>query len=60
VVRLNQDINRVFKTTDMRERLAAVGAEPEGGSPELLGHTVKTEVRKWNQLVRVRNLRFEP
>ncbi len=60
VMRLNEDINRALKTTDMRERLAAVGAEPGGGSPELLGQTVVTEVVKWTQLVRDRNLRFEP
>jgi tripartite-type tricarboxylate transporter receptor subunit TctC len=60
VMRLNEDINRALQTPDMRERLAAVGAEPGGGSPELLGQAVAAEVAKWTKLVRERNLRFEP
>ena len=60
VARLNEEINRALLATDIRERLAAVGAEPGGGPPELLGQTVATEVAKWTKLVRDRNLRFEP
>ena len=60
VTRLNEEINRALLAADIRERLAAVGAEPGGGSPELLGQTVAAEVAKWTRLVRDRNLRFDP
>ena len=60
VVRLNEEINRVLFMPDMRERLAAAGAEPGGGSPEQLGQAVAAEVAKWTRLVRDRNLRFDP
>lgn len=60
VNRLNEEINRALLVPEIKERLAAVGAEPGGGTPELLGQTVANEVAKWTKLVRDRNLRFDP
>ena len=60
VFRLNEEVNRALLAPEIRERLAAVGAEPGGGSPELLAQTVAAEVAKWTRLVRDRNLRFDP
>ena len=60
VARLNEEANRALLAPDLRERLAAAGAEPGGGSPEQLGQAVATEVAKWTRLVRERNLRFDP
>jgi len=60
VARLNEEANRALLAPELRERLAAAGAEPGGGSPEQLGQAVTTEVAKWTRLVRERNLRFDP
>ena len=60
VARLNEEANRALLLPELRERLAAAGAEPGGGSPEQLGQAVTTEVAKWTRLVRERNLRFDP
>ena len=60
VARLNEEANRGLLLPELRERLAAAGAEPGGGSPEQLGQAVTTEVAKWTRLVRERNLRFDP
>ena len=60
VARLNEEANRALLVPELRERLAAAGAEPGGGSPEQLGQAVATEVAKWTRLVRERNLRFDP
>ena len=59
VDRLNAEVNRAIRAPDVRERFTAVGAEPGGGTPEVLGITVTAEVAKWTKLVRERNLRFE-
>src|SRR5690348_8563402 len=32
--RLNNELNRALKSTEVKERLAAMGADPEGGAPE--------------------------
>ncbi len=60
VSRLNEETRRALLAPEMRERLAAAGAEPGGGSPEQLGQAVAAEVAKWTRLVRERNLRFDP
>jgi tripartite-type tricarboxylate transporter receptor subunit TctC len=60
VDRLNAEVNRALGTPEMKERLAAAGAEPGGGQPGELGQLVAVEVAKWTRLVRERNLRFDP
>ncbi|MEO7404733.1 MAG: tripartite tricarboxylate transporter substrate binding protein [Burkholderiales bacterium] len=59
VDRLNSEVNRAITAPDVRDRFTAVGAEPGGGAPEVLGSTVAAEVAKWTKLVRERKLRFE-
>ena len=44
---------------DVRERLTTLGVEVVGSTPAQLGEAVAAEVRKWAQLVRERNLRFD-
>ena len=60
VDRLNAEVNRALGTPEMKERLAAAGAEPGGGPPAELGQLDAAEVAKWTRLVRERNLRFDP
>ena len=52
VARLNTEINRILKMPDIRERFAALGADPVGGSPEQFGSTIKSEVAKFTRVVR--------
>ena len=56
---LNREVNRALQLPDVRERLAALGTEPVGGSPEILAGTITKELQKWSQLVKVRNLKFD-
>ncbi len=59
VDRLNREGLKVLAVTEVGERLAAMGNEIGGGSPEALGEAVSQEVAKWQRLVRERNLLFE-
>lgn len=56
---LNREVNRALQLPDVRERLAALGTEPVGGSPEVLAGTITKELQKWAQLVKARNLKFD-
>ena len=56
VAKLNAEINRILKMPDIRERLAALGADPVGGSPEQFGSTIKSEVAKFTKVVREAHL----
>jgi tripartite-type tricarboxylate transporter receptor subunit TctC len=59
VATLNREVNKVLQMPDVRERLAAIGVEPVGGSPEVLASTVSAEIQKWARLVQSRNLNFD-
>ena len=52
VGKLNAEINKILKMPDVRERLAALGADPVGGSPEQFGAYIKSEVAKFTRVVR--------
>jgi len=59
VATLNREVNKVLQMPDVREKLAAIGVEPVGGSPEVLAATVTAEIQKWARLVQARNLKFD-
>jgi tripartite-type tricarboxylate transporter receptor subunit TctC len=52
VNRLNAEMNKILATQDMKDRLAALGFEPVGGSPAEFGRYVSAEVQKWAKVVR--------
>lgn len=49
---LNQEMVRVLKTPEIKERFLAVGVESVGSSPEELAATVKSETAKWSKVIR--------
>jgi len=57
--RLNAEIVKALKSSDVQERLAALGAAPGGGSPEDLGAYFKSEVEKFGKIVRALGLKID-
>jgi len=53
VQRLNEAMVRSLNGPVARERLAAIGAEPDPGSPEALRSFVAEEIPQWRDLVRI-------
>lgn len=51
VSRLNADINKALKLTDVQQRLAALGADPLGGSAADFGAYIKSEIAKFTRVV---------
>ena len=47
VQRLNAEINKALQAPDFRERLAANGAEPAGGTPEQFARVIERETAKY-------------
>lgn len=45
--RLNSDINAALNSADVKERMAALGAEPAGGSAEQFGKRLREEIALW-------------
>ncbi|RZL91366.1 MAG: tripartite tricarboxylate transporter substrate binding protein, partial [Variovorax sp.] len=59
VATLNREVNKVLQLPEVRERLAAIGVEPVGGSAQVLATTVASEIDKYARLVKARNLQFD-
>jgi tripartite-type tricarboxylate transporter receptor subunit TctC len=59
IARLNVEVNRLLKTAEVRERLAAEGGEVLGGSPEQFASFLKTEHAKWGRVVQESGARAE-
>lgn len=56
VDRLNAELVKALKETDVRARFTQIGAEPVGSSPQELANTLKTETARWAKIVRERNI----
>ena len=52
VTRLNDEIRRVVQAKEMRDRLAAEGANPVGNTPEEFAAFLKAEVAQWSKAVK--------
>lgn len=51
IERLQQDINKLIQSRDMTERLAAIGGEAVGGTPEQFAALIKAESARWGRLI---------
>lgn len=52
VQKLNADINKILTMTDFRERLASLGGEPAGGTPEALTRLIVNERKKFADVIK--------
>lgn len=59
VSQLNAALNKLLASTDVRERFAALGAEPLGSSPEEFAAHIRSETTKWSRLVKETGTRIE-
>ena len=59
VRRLNAEINRILQAPEIRDRLAALGAEPTGGSPEQFGQVIRADTLRWAKVVADAGIRIE-
>ncbi len=59
VTRLNREIVKILRMPDVRERLAAQGAEPAGNTPEEYAASLKADLARWAKVVKTANIRAE-
>jgi tripartite-type tricarboxylate transporter receptor subunit TctC len=57
--RWNSEVNRILQLPDVKERMAGLGVDPAGGSPERLREVIKRDVAKWQEVVKSRNIKPE-
>jgi tripartite-type tricarboxylate transporter receptor subunit TctC len=59
VARLNAEIVRVMNAPELKERLAAMAAEPRTTTPEEFAAYIGEEIAKWGDVVRKAGLRAD-
>jgi tripartite-type tricarboxylate transporter receptor subunit TctC len=59
VEKVNGDTNRVLKEPDVRERLAGVGAEPVGSTPEALAARIRHDAAFYGRIAREASIRLD-
>ena len=59
VARLNQEIVRVLKSTEVHGRLIDLGTEVVAESPEHFAALIKSELVKWSKLIKEAGIRLE-
>jgi tripartite-type tricarboxylate transporter receptor subunit TctC len=59
VTRLNGEVNRLLKESDMQNRLAALGTEAAGGTPAAFAAMVSTDADRWSKLIRATGIKVE-
>jgi tripartite-type tricarboxylate transporter receptor subunit TctC len=57
IARLQKEVARVVHTPEVRERFAAMGIEPVGGSAEDLGRQVASDIAKWKAVAKAANIK---
>ena len=53
---LNDTLNSVLTSADLRERLAAEAVEPQPMTPEAFGTFIRRDISRWTQLARARKI----
>jgi tripartite-type tricarboxylate transporter receptor subunit TctC len=59
VKRLNETLNAVLKTQEIKDRLAAFGADVASGTPDEFQHIVRTELAKWGRAVKASGVKIQ-
>jgi tripartite-type tricarboxylate transporter receptor subunit TctC len=59
VDKLHAEIARISALPDVKERLAALGAEPMLNTPEQFSEWMKSESAKWAKVVKQANLKIQ-
>jgi len=59
VARMQRDVARVVHLPEVSRKLLEQGADPVGSSPQELDRVVKTELRRWAQVIRDAGIRLE-
>jgi len=59
VARLSSEVAKIVRSPDMREKLAAQGAEPVGGTPQDYAAAIRADTVLWTRIVRETGIKGE-
>lgn len=59
ITRMNSELDKIIALPDVRQKLAADGAEPAGGSPQDFQKHISAEIAKWSRVVHAAGIKIE-
>ena len=59
VTLLNREIVKILSLPALKERLVALGYEPVGSTPDEYSDQIKTEIAKWEKVIRSAGIRVQ-
>jgi tripartite-type tricarboxylate transporter receptor subunit TctC len=59
VLKLHSEVAKVLHTPEVRQELAALGAEPVGDTPEEFGAFLKADMARWGKIIQEKNIRSD-
>jgi len=59
VARLHAEVAKILHAPEVKERLAALGAEPVGNTPDEFGAFIKAERARWGRIIKEKGIRSE-
>jgi tripartite-type tricarboxylate transporter receptor subunit TctC len=59
VARLHSDVAKILRTAEVRQELAALGAEPVGDTPEEFAAFLKADVARWGKIIQEKGIRSD-
>ena len=57
--KVSGEVDQILKKPEVRERLATLGAQPVGGTPEDLGKFIASETTKWEKVVKASGAKID-
>ena len=59
VNRISEEVARVLKTGDVRERLAGIGIDPVASTPEFMARYLQEEITKWAGVIKATGMKLD-
>src|SRR6266850_2575281 len=59
IARMHKEIARVVHLPEVKQKLLEQSADPVGSSPEELGRVVRTELKRWAEVIREAGIKLE-
>ncbi len=59
VTALNQELQKVLASAEIKQRFGEQGGSPVGGSPQAFARFVQTEIVRWEQVIKAAGLKAE-
>jgi tripartite-type tricarboxylate transporter receptor subunit TctC len=57
VAKLHSDVAKILRTAEVRQELAALGAEPVGDTPEEFAAFLKADMARWGKIIQDKGIR---